>query len=62
MNQKKLPIGIENFEEIRRESFYYIDMSGIFWMNTIFLTIMQKRKRGTTVIVLAIQMSIVHGI
>ena len=62
MNQKKLPIGIDNFEEIRRESFYYIDMSGIFWMNTIFLTIMQKRKRGTTVIVLAIQMSIVHGI
>lgn len=24
---KKLPIGIENFEEIRREDFYYVDKS-----------------------------------
>ncbi len=23
--KKKLPIGIENFEEIRKEGFYYID-------------------------------------
>lgn len=23
---KKLPIGIENFEEIRQEDFYYVDM------------------------------------
>lgn len=22
---KKLPIGIENFEEMRREDFYYVD-------------------------------------
>lgn len=29
MNQKKLPIGIENFEEIRREGFYYIDKTGL---------------------------------
>ncbi len=26
--QKKLPIGIENFEEIRKEDFYYIDKTG----------------------------------
>ena len=26
---KKLPIGIENFEEIRREDFYYVDKSHI---------------------------------
>ena len=25
MRKKKLPIGIENFEEIRKEDFYYID-------------------------------------
>ena len=23
--KKRLPIGIENFEEIRREDFYYVD-------------------------------------
>ena len=26
---KKLPIGIENFEEIRTENFYYIDKTGL---------------------------------
>ncbi len=26
--RKKLPIGIENFEEIRREGFYYVDKTG----------------------------------
>ena len=25
---KKLPVGIENFEEIRTEGFYYIDKTG----------------------------------
>ena len=25
MKQKKLPIGIENFEKLRREDFYYVD-------------------------------------
>lgn len=27
MAMKKLPLGIENFEEIRTEDFYYIDKS-----------------------------------
>ena len=30
MIRKKLPIGIESFEEIRTEGFYYIDKTGIF--------------------------------
>ena len=29
MDKKKLPIGIENFEDIRRENFYYIDKTGL---------------------------------
>lgn len=29
MGKKKLPVGIENFEEIRREDFYYIDKTGL---------------------------------
>ncbi len=29
MQKKKLPIGIENFEEIRKEDFYYIDKTGL---------------------------------
>ena len=30
MNRKvKLPIGIENFEEIRTEGFYYVDKTGL---------------------------------
>lgn len=29
MNTKKLPIGIENFEKLRREDFYYIDKTGL---------------------------------
>ena len=28
-NLKKLPIGIENFEEIRQDNFYYIDKTGL---------------------------------
>ena len=27
--KKKLPIGIENFEELRKEDFYYIDKTGL---------------------------------
>ena len=27
--KKKLPVGIENFEEIRRESFYYVDKTAM---------------------------------
>ena len=27
--KKKLPVGIENFEEILKEGFYYIDKSGM---------------------------------
>lgn len=27
--KKKLPIGIENFEELRSEDFYYIDKTGL---------------------------------
>lgn len=27
--KKKLPIGVENFEKIRAENFYYIDKTGI---------------------------------
>lgn len=29
MKKEKLPIGIENFEEIRREGFYYVDKTGL---------------------------------
>ena len=29
MGKKKLPIGIENFEELRSEDFYYIDKTGL---------------------------------
>lgn len=29
MENEKLPVGIENFEEIRREGFYYIDKTGM---------------------------------
>ena len=29
MSAKKLPIGIENFEKLRREDFYYIDKTGL---------------------------------
>ena len=29
MRKKKLPVGIEEFEEIRREGFYYIDKTGL---------------------------------
>ena len=29
MRKKKLPIGIEDFEEICNEDFYYIDKTGI---------------------------------
>ncbi len=29
MRKKKLPVGIENFEEIRKEDFYYIDKTGL---------------------------------
>ncbi len=29
MRQKKLPIGIENFEKLRSEDFYYIDKTGL---------------------------------
>ena len=29
MRKKKLPIGIENFEDIRKEDFYYIDKTGL---------------------------------
>lgn len=26
---KKLPVGIEDFEEIRRKGFYYVDKTGL---------------------------------
>ena len=29
MESRKLPVGIENFEEIRTEGFYYVDMTGL---------------------------------
>ena len=29
MRKKKLPIGIENFEDIRKEDFYYVDKTGL---------------------------------
>ena len=29
MNRAKLPIGIENFEKLRREGFYYLDKTGL---------------------------------
>ena len=27
--KRKLPIGIDNFEELRRENFYYVDKTGL---------------------------------
>ena len=29
MERKKLPVGLENFEEIRKEGFYYVDKTGL---------------------------------
>ena len=29
MKNKKLPVGIEDFEKIRKEGFYYIDKTGL---------------------------------
>ncbi len=29
MERKKFPVGIENFEEIRKENFYYVDKTGL---------------------------------
>lgn len=29
MQKKKLPVGIENFEDIRKKGFYYIDKTGL---------------------------------
>ena len=29
VKRKKLPVGIENFEEIRKEGFYYVDKTGL---------------------------------
>ena len=29
MENRKLPVGIENFEEIRTEGFYYVDKTGL---------------------------------
>ena len=29
MDMKKLPVGVESFEELRKENFYYIDKTGL---------------------------------
>ena len=29
MENRKLPVGIENFEQLRREDFYYVDKTGL---------------------------------
>ncbi|MBS5586372.1 MAG: AAA family ATPase, partial [Clostridiales bacterium] len=29
MESKKLPVGIDSFEKLRREDFYYIDKTGL---------------------------------
>ena len=29
MQKKKLPVGIEDFEKLRKEGFYYIDKTGL---------------------------------
>lgn len=29
MKKKKLPIGIENFEELQKEEFYYVDKTNL---------------------------------
>ena len=29
MNVKKIPVGIENFEKLRRGGFYYVDKTGL---------------------------------
>lgn len=43
--KKKLPIGIENFEEIRKEDFYYIDKTGLI----VLLDQYQQQRRGEAV-------------
>ena len=44
VRKKRLPIGIEDFEEIRTEDFYYVDKTGIIFtsralptLTTVFL-------------------------
>ena len=52
MENKKLPVGIENFEKIRREDFYYIDKTGLIrdllrdWGEVNLFT--RPRRFGTT--------------
>ena len=29
MEEKKLPVGIDNFEKLREEDFYYVDKTGL---------------------------------
>lgn len=29
MNTQKLPVGIDNFEKLRKEDFYYVDKTGL---------------------------------
>lgn len=29
MERKKLPVGIDSFEKLRREAFYYVDKTGL---------------------------------
>ena len=29
MTMKKLPVGIDSFEKLRREDFYYVDKTGL---------------------------------
>ena len=29
MEKKKLPVGIESFEQLRKEEFYYVDKTGL---------------------------------
>ena len=29
MERKKLPVGLENFDELRKEGFYYVDKTGL---------------------------------
>ena len=33
MKSKKLPVGIENFEQLRKENFYYVDKTGVTVQN-----------------------------
>ena len=72
--QKKLPIGIENFEDMIKENYYYVDKTGLikqllnehglvnlFTRPRRFGKFSNKQRNGMTVTASEIQISIAHG-